>query len=199
VPFSSQSLALSFTWKFNVKERCFIRDVIYVTSKYRSSCHSGEIKTIEREQVSVLMDLATTRIQSTLACLLRKRNIRYRVYERPHILTWCTLWSWLCSVMREHHCKLRIHVWLFIQVFTIIQAAHRRNNYTKNIRILSLQCPWYGVVLILQIRVTVLFCLRIGPYKHLKTNLNSVTWVLELIIPTERPPLFGEASAHFCG
>jgi hypothetical protein len=30
-------------------------------------------------------------------------------------------------------------------------------------------------------------------------KLNSVALVLELTIPTERPPLVGEVSANFCG
>jgi hypothetical protein len=29
--------------------------------------------------------------------------------------------------------------------------------------------------------------------------LNSVAWVRERNIPTERPPLVGEVSANFCG
>jgi hypothetical protein len=33
----------------------------------------------------------------------------------------------------------------------------------------------------------------------LKLKLNSVAWVRELTIPTERPPLAGEVSANFCG
>jgi hypothetical protein len=31
-----------------------------------------------------------------------------------------------------------------------------------------------------------------------KTKLNSVAWVDEKSIPTERPPLVGEVSANFC-
>jgi hypothetical protein len=32
-----------------------------------------------------------------------------------------------------------------------------------------------------------------------KQKSNSVSWVRERTIPTERPPLVGEASANFCG
>jgi hypothetical protein len=32
-----------------------------------------------------------------------------------------------------------------------------------------------------------------------KTKLNSMVWVRERTIPTERPPLVGEAIANFCG
>jgi hypothetical protein len=38
----------------------------------------------------------------------------------------------------------------------------------------------------------------IRAWKH-KINLNSVAWVREGTIPTERPPLVGEVSANFCG
>jgi hypothetical protein len=30
-------------------------------------------------------------------------------------------------------------------------------------------------------------------------KLNSMIWVQEWTIPTERPPLVGEVSANFCG
>jgi hypothetical protein len=30
-------------------------------------------------------------------------------------------------------------------------------------------------------------------------KLNSVAWVRERTVPTERPPLVGEVSANFCG
>jgi hypothetical protein len=32
-----------------------------------------------------------------------------------------------------------------------------------------------------------------------KKQTNLVAWVRERTIPTERPPLVGEASANFCG
>jgi hypothetical protein len=35
--------------------------------------------------------------------------------------------------------------------------------------------------------------------KSLKTKLNSMVWVRERTIPTERPPLVGEVTANFCG
>jgi hypothetical protein len=35
--------------------------------------------------------------------------------------------------------------------------------------------------------------------KHLILKLNSVTWVHEWTVPTERPLLVGEDSANFCG
>jgi hypothetical protein len=35
--------------------------------------------------------------------------------------------------------------------------------------------------------------------QYKKTLKNSVALVLNRIIPTERPPLFGEVSANFCG
>jgi hypothetical protein len=31
-----------------------------------------------------------------------------------------------------------------------------------------------------------------------KTKINSVAWIRERIIPTERPPFVGEVSANFC-
>jgi hypothetical protein len=34
---------------------------------------------------------------------------------------------------------------------------------------------------------------------HLCTKTNSMVWVRERTIPTERPPLVGEAIANFCG
>jgi hypothetical protein len=42
------------------------------------------------------------------------------------------------------------------------------------------------------------------PYKDFKfvrdkTKLNSMVWVRERTIPTERPPLVGEVIANFCG
>jgi hypothetical protein len=36
-------------------------------------------------------------------------------------------------------------------------------------------------------------------YYVLKTKLNSMVWVRERTIPTERPPLVGEVIANFCG
>jgi hypothetical protein len=33
----------------------------------------------------------------------------------------------------------------------------------------------------------------------IKTKLNSMVWVREQTIPTERPPLFGEVIVNFCG
>jgi hypothetical protein len=36
-----------------------------------------------------------------------------------------------------------------------------------------------------------------GPYPE--TKLNSVAWVRERTIPTERPPLVGEVTGNFCG
>jgi hypothetical protein len=41
----------------------------------------------------------------------------------------------------------------------------------------------------------------IAYHKATKLNLklNSVAWVRERIVPTERPPLVGKVSAYFCG
>ena len=36
-------------------------------------------------------------------------------------------------------------------------------------------------------------------HTHIKTKLNSVAFVRERTIPTERPPPVGEVSANFCG
>jgi hypothetical protein len=36
-------------------------------------------------------------------------------------------------------------------------------------------------------------------FPSLKTKLNSMVWVRERTIPTERPPLVSEVIAHFCG
>jgi hypothetical protein len=36
-------------------------------------------------------------------------------------------------------------------------------------------------------------------YCHHKKKLNSMVWVHERTIPTERPPLVGEVIANFCG
>jgi hypothetical protein len=38
-----------------------------------------------------------------------------------------------------------------------------------------------------------------GLIKKLKKKLNSMVWVRERTIPTERPPLVGEVIANFCG
>jgi hypothetical protein len=40
---------------------------------------------------------------------------------------------------------------------------------------------------------------RIHIKKKKKTQLNSIVWVREWTIPTERPPLVGEVTANFCG
>jgi hypothetical protein len=40
----------------------------------------------------------------------------------------------------------------------------------------------------------------IGSAETFKTKkLNSVAWVRERTLPTERPPLVGKVSANFCG
>jgi hypothetical protein len=35
--------------------------------------------------------------------------------------------------------------------------------------------------------------------EHLSSRKDSVTWVRERTLPTERPPLVGEVSNKFCG
>jgi hypothetical protein len=39
---------------------------------------------------------------------------------------------------------------------------------------------------------------RCGPGVYPKKKLNSMVWVRERTIPTERPPLVGEVIANFC-
>jgi hypothetical protein len=38
-----------------------------------------------------------------------------------------------------------------------------------------------------------------GHHKQTKKKANSMVWVRERTIPTERPPLVGEVIANFCG
>jgi hypothetical protein len=44
-----------------------------------------------------------------------------------------------------------------------------------------------------------IFSVIAQPYKEKKHKKNSVALVRKQTIPTERPPLFGEVSANFCG
>jgi hypothetical protein len=56
------------------------------------------------------------------------------------------------------------------------------------------------VVLIMEVGVIVTVLVSIWVWDRIKRpKKNSMVWVRERTIPTERPPLVGEVIANFCG
>jgi hypothetical protein len=77
---------------------------------------------------------------------------------------------------------------------TTNSAAHNRRRVTKCYTGLELaQILWH------QQHNLHLVNARDIRWDNGRTELNSVAWVRERNIPTERPPLAGEVSANFCG
>jgi hypothetical protein len=74
----------------------------------------------------------------------------------------------------------RKHFWH--QYLFLIRAATKVDTWLSHIKMLYEILP----------------TVRSDKYRKYKLKLNSVTWVRERNILTERPPLVGEVSANFC-
>jgi hypothetical protein len=136
------------------------------------------------------------RVEVAVMCLEKEATLHFNETERPPF--------WRISLC--DNVILEFHTVLGITLTMIDQSTHYRalTAYT-GLRILEdtnyiAFKRSVGCQVLLSFRVSpVRIANRIFSLSLMKLKLNSVAWVRERTIPTERPPLVGEVSVNFCG
>jgi hypothetical protein len=135
----------------------------------RWSAHSVRLSTL----CSSRHPFTTSKIPGTQFCIHVILNVTSRNCEPKANTNWTEWWEGTCESRSYSN----------ISKFTCSAVFSCKRQRRSMLQILQWPCKYVNIML----------CEN---YKN-KNETNSVAWVRELTIPTERPPLVGEVNANF--
>jgi hypothetical protein len=96
--------------------------------------------------------------------------------------------TWLLKeyLQLRQHGKSAI-LWLIRTICNIDRETAKDSEQQNKVKCISTNFIFVGCILLRYLRIL---------YEHI---INSMVWIREPTIPTERPPLVGEVIANFCG